>query len=627
MERRRALGNSVRQVLALLTVAAAVAEAAAQIIVIPSRGDSEPTVRSRVKLKEAEPAKDGPAKLICASPYGDRGNDQIRAVRILPDRSILLAGNLNTESAYSGGGDGFLVRLTVQNDRQVSAGSRAILPGTLNEVKADAKGNLYVLLDNAAVYHILPGASEPTKHCVREGIKDFGVDGNGELVILHEHEITRYDATWQKEKWTAKWHSYGTDCPRGLDVCPSCGMTSVIGYATAHTGRGRWNGPFAHGFDRQGKHRWALWDQDPKKQLSKKDGGNGLTADTVGDVARAGAPGKLYLTLYAENEKTIGTRDPNDSDKPLDKDVFRGVYQDKPGRGFRGSADRRTSVAFRVDAATGTLERGTWMCAWVKEGKTANPLSVYDLDTDEEGRTFVVGHSAFGCPTKDPWYFAEGDYQGDGFLSVFDKDFQILQSGYFHQTSVYAVDAAHGYVVIGGCVKTGRDNPELPLRVHRPIQKSLAGGWTDGFVAVFVTGDHGVAQALPAPGVAPAPAPQVEAARLLREARAAIAAHKTANAKTNLQMLVARFPRSPQAAEAKGLLERMAAKPPKPAPKPAAGADEEKADRLLQVAENYLANNLKSMAKAKLRELLRKYPKTEAAKRGQKVWDEHFFDQ
>ncbi|HUT01373.1 MAG TPA: hypothetical protein VM031_02880 [Phycisphaerae bacterium] len=603
--------------------------ARAQIILIPSRFPSEPTEQSKLKVKEAPPANTGPARLICASAYGGKGNDQIVAVRVLPDRSILLAGNLNVGGydEEERGGEGFLVRLTVQDDQTVAAGPRAMLPGTLNKVKADAAGNVYVLLDNAAVYHIVPGAGEPTKYCVRGDIKDFGVDAGGELVVVHGQEITRYDATWQKEKWTATWHAYGTNTPVGVDVCVDSGVACVIGYGAGHTGRGRWNGPFAHGFDRAGKPLWTLWDQEPKKHLSKKDGGNGLTADTVGSLAKAGPGGKVYLSLYAKDEKTLCTGDPKDSGKALDKGVFDGVYQNNPGKGFQGGSSRRTSVVFRVDPATGGLEKGTWMCAWIKEGQSANPVAMYDVAADQQGRVFVVGCSGFGCPVKDAWYHNEGDYQGDGFLSVFDKDFKMLQSGYFHQTHVHAVDAAYGYVVVGGSVKTGRENSELMLKVHRPIQQGLAGGVTDGYVAVFVTGEHGTPVALPRPGAGPAP--DDPAAALLRQARDALAASKPADARAHLQTLLARHPASSQAAEAQTLLKQLEDKPKDPAATPGAGADDDEkaADRLLQKAENFLVNRMSSLARKPLKELITKYPKTEAGKRGQQLWDKHFIDE
>jgi len=607
-----------------LPVALLSVEAAGQRIIWSSSSVSRRD--SHVKVKEAEPSNAGLAKMVCASPYGGKGNDKLVAVRILPDRSILLAGNMNMEDAYSGGGEGFLVRLTVQDDQRVTMGNRVALPGTLNRVKTDAKGNIYLLLDNAAVYHIVPGAREPSKHCVREGIIDFGVCAGGELVILHKKEITRYDATWQTEQWTAAPHAYGTNYPRCLDVCPECGVTTVIGYGLAHLGRSRWRGAYAHGIGPDGKTAWTLWDQKPTKQLSKKDGGNDLTADVTGTVARCGRGGQVYLSLYSVNEKNVCTRDPKDSDKKIDKDVFGGTYQDNPGRGFRGSS-RRTSVAFRADGETGTLHKGTWMCAWLNEGKSASSLTMTDLTADADGRVYVVGGSEFGCPTKDPWYFQEGGYQGDGFLAVYDNAFQMLQCGYFVQTVVYSVDAAHGYVVIGGAVKYSTENKDLPLRVCRPVQKELAGGLTDGFFAVFATGAHGTPGALPS--AAPAPQPtRTEAAELLAEARAALSAGNRDAARAKVEALLAEHSSGAEADQARALLRKLSASATTPAPKPASPADAEKqANKLLQKAENYLANRMKPLAKKALKELVAKYPETFSGKEGQRLLDKHFLDE
>ena len=609
-----------------LAVAAVAAPLAARVIIVPS---SSSRTKSTLKIEPADPANDGLAKLICASPYGGEGNDRIEAVRILPDHSILLSGNFGMTGTYSGGGKGFLVRLKVTDDKTVSPGRRADLPGTLNNVKTDAGGNIYVLLDSAAVYHILPGAREPTKHCVHEGIKDFAVDSNGELLILCAKEIIRYDASWEAEKWKAPFHAYGTGSPQSLSVCGASGVASVIGYGKAHTGRERWSGPFAHGFDRAGKNIWTLWDQKPDKQLSKKDGGNGLTADTCGTIARTGADGRMHLALHAENELSICTRDPKDSDRPIDKAVFKGVHQDNPGKGFRGSA-KRTSVAFRVDAATGELQKGTWLCAWLREGKSASYLHVTDLVTDEKGRLFTAGGTQFGGPTKDPWYFKEGGYKGGGFLSVFDGKLKMLQSGFFTQTAFYAVDAAHGYAVVGGLVMSGRSNPETPLNVYQPIQRGIAGGLVDAYFAVFVTGPHGTPQALPTKA-APAPADGQDSKSLLAQAMMALENNQPAVAKAKLEAVLSKHPNTSAARQAKVLLAQLAAKPaPTPTPTPTGATsqqDEKAANRLLQKAENYLANRMKPLAKKSLKQLAEKYPKTEAAKRARELLDEHFPDE
>src|SRR5205807_5913204 len=136
-----------------------------------------------------------------------------------------------------------------------------------------------------------------------------------------------------------------------------------------------------------------------------------------------GADGKIYFVLYADGGNTVCTRDPADVDLPLDKNVFAGAFQPGPGHGFKGAS--KTSVIFRIDAQKGRLEKGTWLCAWISKAR-ANSLSIDAAASDEKGRHFLVGNSAFGCPTKQPWYLCkEGGYQGGGYLAIMDPAFQM----------------------------------------------------------------------------------------------------------------------------------------------------------------------------------------------------------
>jgi len=65
-----------------------------------------------------------------------------------------------------------------------------------------------------------------------------------------------------------------------------------------------------------------------------------------------------------------------------------------------------------------------------------------------------------------------------------------------------------------------------------------------------------------------------------------------------------------------------AKEPPAVSPKPpasasGAGDDEKKANRLLALGKNYLASGLKPLAAKKFQEILKKYPKTQAAEQAE----------
>ncbi len=498
-------------------------------------------------------------------------------------------------------------------------------------------------LDGSAVYMIEPGASEPMKHCVRKGICDFCTDSNGELVLLTKDAIIRYDASWHKEMWNVSIPCHGVNQRSHLAVCGKTGVAVVVGSSKAHNGRTNWRGPYAQGFDREGKNIWTLWNFDPKSQLSKKDGGNDLTAEAWGRTVRMGKDGKVYIQMHTTRDKTVLNQDPTDVTKPIDPAVFAGAFESAPGKSYSRNSEVAASVLFRADPLDGNIEHGTWMNAWLMQGKKANCLGMIDVATDDQGRTYAVGWSEAGCPVKDPWYCDESTYRGHGFLAIFDSELQMLQCGYFQQTVIASVDAAYGYVVIGGRLMNGSSNKGLNLKAHNPIQKRLSDNESEAYLAIFSTGDHGQAEALGsvpgAPTVVKAAAvtpvavkttPAEQAAIELQIAQDLLSASKFAEGSAKLDYIIARYGTTPAAAEAKTIKEMLAKDAAtmaaiKAAAKPAGNPKDEKAaDRLLQQADNYLANGMKKMACEKLRAIVKKYPKTKAGRAADKMLLKNF---
>ena len=431
-------------------------------------------------VRGAEPKADGPAKLICASLWGDGGTEQFVGAGVQPDGTIVLAGNRQMSSLRAGGGSGFLLTLKLSG-AAVTARKPLRLSGQVLGMKLAPDGSVCLAVRDAGVFMVRADSSRVLRQCPVRDVIDFGVDGTGELVVLHGQNMTRFDRTWRKRLWTASWHTHGGNRPGGVAVCTRTGVATVVGYGMTHTGREPWKDPYAYGFSRAGKEIWKLWDPKPGRQVSSQHGGNGLMADTTGDFAAAGPDGKLYLSLYADGGNSVCTRDPADPDKPIDPQVYNGVYQKGPGHGFKGAS--KTSVAFRVDAATGRLEKGTWMCAWLTPAR-ANGLGMDALAADEAGRVYLAGGSASGCPEKAPWYPYESGYKGGGFLAIFDAGFAMLQCGMFQGTGLQAVAVGGGLVVVAGHAKPAGEDA---VPVHNPVQPKPGGGEADGYFAIFQT--------------------------------------------------------------------------------------------------------------------------------------------
>ena len=465
----------------------------------------------------------GPFVLVAASTFGGAGDDAVMGVGIAPDHSIIVGVNVidpllpadakrtllgpegTKQDAPPAPTDpkkkapphpstrGMILRLSTDGRTVQGVTSFGYGQAKIERLRVDDQGAVLVLGDNLTGVDLGGGpgkgrfvakfdatATKLQWIFYRENVTDFSFDGNGDLVVLADRKLMRFDSASGKEKWTATWKTYGENRPGGMSVDPPSGITTVVGYGMTNTGKEPYKDPFAYGFDREGKQLWMLWNPDPKREVDAKFGGNGLMADTTGWVAGATDDGKFLLALYADGGNSVCTRDPADPDKPLDPAVFKGVHQDGPGYGFKGAS--KTSVVFRVDPKTGALEKGTWFCSWLSPQR-ANGLSVDGL-SGTSGMNFVVGSSANGLPLKQPWYpHIDGAYQGGGFVAVLDGGFRLQQCGYFSNSSLRHVASRDGWVVAGGTVKPST-KPEEPLRTFKPFQAEM-GGDQDGYVVVM----------------------------------------------------------------------------------------------------------------------------------------------
>lgn len=478
----------------------------------------------------AGPNQTGPFQVVTASWLGNASNDALVGADIGADGSVLLAGNsVNFEAAGivtlttpSGeapktdpkkkpdknapepGSAGFVVRLAadgkaIQNVAQLEG-------AIVKKARLDEKGFVYLLADSAGgikagdtmgsgtfVARLSPDVKSLAGVVFVAGAIDFAIDSNGEFVVLTKGKITRYSPDGQTVKWSAAFGAHGDNRPGGVAISPKSGIAAVTGYGMTHTGKEPYKDPYAYGFDREGKQVWALWNPDPKLQKDAKFGGNGLMADTTGQFAASTASGAILLSLYADGGNSVCTRDPLDVSQKLESAVFDGVFQKGPGYGFKGAS--KTAVIFRADPASGKLEKGTWMCAWLTKQR-ANGLGMDDADGDEHNHVFLAGNSASGCPTQSPWYEApEGGYKGGGFLGIFDKDFKMVQCGYFPGTTMKAVAYRKGVIVIAGSAvaqNKAKDPADpnaaeksYPVPSFDALQPQFGGGERDGWFAVL----------------------------------------------------------------------------------------------------------------------------------------------
>jgi hypothetical protein len=477
----------------------------------------------------SEPNNKGPVSLICASWLGGPGEDEITGAGIAKDGTIFLAGNgqglklpgvtpvvldsassgMDLSGAGSAGGapdtTNFLVHLS--GDGQKFIGLSLFSQGavSLKKLKMDDAGEIYLLGDSSTALQLAgetgtgtfvaqlgPDGKQVKWAMFYPGMMDFGLDASGEIVVLTKGHLVRFKPGTKDPLWNVSLPSHGDNRPGGMAVSPQTGVAVAVGYGMTRTGHEPYKDPYAYAFDREGKQLWALWNPDPTKEAAPEFGGNGLMADTTGVYCAKDDQGSLYLGLRADGGNTVLSHDPLDPFKPLDPSVFQDVFQNSPGFGFHGAS--MTSVILRADAKTGTLQKGTFMCAWLTP---ANANSLMIVGAEGVGAyQFVIGGSAYGFRSTNPWYEAPpGGYKGGGFLAVFDRDFKMVQAGYFPGSDMKCLAARDGLLVIAGSASEknkGRDKsipnaPEITYGVpsYKPIQPAFAGGKKDGYFAIF----------------------------------------------------------------------------------------------------------------------------------------------
>lgn len=323
---------------------------------------------------------------------------------------------------------------------------------------------------------------------------NFAIDSDGAVVAIAGKQLVRCDTRGQK-MWAVTPPAHGDNRPRACAVDPKSGIAVIVGYGMTHTGHEPWKDPYAHAYDRTGKLLWTLWNNPPKEPADGKYGGTGLMADGTAHAVCATGDGRFIITVVHDGGNAVTTRDPSDARKPLDTTIFAGAFQNGPGYGMKGAIN--TSVCFRVEAQKGTLEKGSWMCAWVENHQRANTLRMENCVSDGNGTTSVSGASASGLPLVKPWFSPRPEeYTGGGFLAAFDANMDLIQCGPWHPGEMNAVATNGGIVTIGGRAGgvSGKKekkpmHPAEQLRLVRPVGQQVINGEGDAVIVIFRRAD------------------------------------------------------------------------------------------------------------------------------------------
>jgi hypothetical protein len=441
------------------------------------------------------PDQSGPLSIVTASLLGGVGDERITAVAVLADDTVVVGGTCSgaftAPSVQPVGSDapkGFLATFTAKGElRSLTFSEHAI-----TALQSGPQDRLYIRDDSGRVSIIAASTGKTLGSFVagKADLAPLAIDSDGSIVTLVGKQLVRFDSTG-KQEWAVTPPASGDNRPRACAIEPKSGISVVVGYGMTHTGHEPWKDPYARAYDRTSKRLWTLWNNPPKEQAAGKYGGTGLMADGTGQAVCATTDGDFMITIYHDGGNAVTTKDPLDARKSLDKALFAGSFQDGPGWGMKGAIN--TSVCFRVDAETGTLIKGTWMCAWINNHRQANTLRMENCASDASGNTYVVGASASGLPLQTPWFSPRPDeYSGGGFLALFDRELALRQCGPWHPGSIDAVAAGNKIVVIGGHAEgmSGKKErrailPADQMRLVNPVAQTEINGEGDAFIVIL----------------------------------------------------------------------------------------------------------------------------------------------
>jgi hypothetical protein len=220
---------------------------------------------------------------------------------------------------------------------------------------------------------------------------------------------------------------------------------------------------FVDAYDGSGTQVWKAYGWSGKEVDDR-----GLMADTRGYRLAMGPDGKLYVAGESAGGNTIWSRRPQDLDAEADL-----VKGDKYQHAFNTRANHITYVG-RLDPETGASEGGTLLLARLSNNR-GNTIRPRALAADAEGRIYVGGASAYGCPMSNG-AFGAAEPSGAWFC-VFDKTFARRYATAFGSGTTAAIALGPDAVVAVG---------EAKARVvpHKAFQAE-AGGGVDGWVVAL----------------------------------------------------------------------------------------------------------------------------------------------
>ena len=403
---------------------------------------------SMVLVAAAISAGAGEEAAVFSTWLGGAEDDRLTAAVVLEDGSILVGGEAEDEGA--------LIRLSADGQKVLS---RRRTEGAVTDMALAPDGR--VLAAGAfGVVALSPDAQKilwtnPTGG--KNARVAAGPKGSA-VVLAGKQVIVVADGGKRRSSWKVK-GGYVEDV-----ACDAArGRVFVTGFDNKRGHSNPVQVAFVDAYDGSGKRAWKAYGWGGKEVDDR-----GLMADTRGYRLAMGPDGKLYVAGESAGGNTMWSRRPQDLDAKADL-----VKGDKYQHAFNTRANHITYVG-RLDPETGASEGGTLLLARLSNNR-GNTIRPRALAADAEGRIYVGGASAYGCPMSNG-AFGAAEPSGAWFC-VFDKTFARRYATAFGSGKTAAIALGPNAVVAVGEAKAG-------VVPHKAFQAEPGGG-VDGWIVAL----------------------------------------------------------------------------------------------------------------------------------------------
>lgn len=427
---------------------------------------------------------------VCAATYlTGRGEDTAGGADIAPDGTVVYGGSLHPDSfglspvsLLAGGGAG-VARLSPDGRKALGV---TLLGGSVSDVAVSGGSGDIAVSGDFGVAVLDPSASTVLWKASPGAAARVAAAPDGTVAALFGKTLRVFDASGA-EIGSAEVTT--NQAVQDIAIDSASGTVFATGFKQDDGAPcSQLQIPFLRAFGYDGAPKWKAWDWSKAEA-----GGAGDCADSRGYALAMGRDGALYFAGESHGGNTVFRHQPQDisaSAPTVKSDPYNDPYN------LNGAAP----IGFyaRFDPATGTMEKGQFLCTRLSSGK-GNAARPRAIAADAQGNVVVAGAAAC-CIEGGPDRTVNGEpamptYAGGGFVLVVSADFQQrLQWTAFNgplgggANGVAAAAAQSGIVMLSQQSIDPQKNTsttEIPLLTFDALLPSPGGGASDAWLAVM----------------------------------------------------------------------------------------------------------------------------------------------